>query len=523
MKRKLAEAQSNIANVFYGTLVAIKDEIVHELPKFRGIVFSLSAIFGDTPAQQDKIREGIDDGGPLTIPGRTLEELFTQALSSQKRLKSVFEALEERLQGIQAASSDTRTQQRMIANLKQAMGDFLTNSLPLFRYSSQRFVEIKDHPKTRRLLVEAKEQMKQEEMREARRAQEEADMKRYQALVGDSPSMVSFGSSSSLHSHDSSRGSSATSSMEKLVSKVVNKAQQTGNSLLSSAYQSISRSVENLNASHLIPDIAGVIPAICPTLGGIPLTLRGHNFHQNARVFVDGKPLAEWQVLWKSPQELTIISPPMAEEGPVDLAVQNPNQAQLGVLEGVLFCTNDPAIMETLFGSPHPPAAATAPHTSSSSSSSSASSSFPSSSPPSTTSSSPSSSSTTTSFSTLSISPKKSTLTTTTIAPESPSKRNSLVEQHELPPGYKAAISPSPFLLTPQGSEPIIGAPPAYASLAAPPKYTSQTNPPSHLPSSAIAPASSSSPSAAPNNNPPGAAATPSESMKVSRTFGSRV
>ena len=487
MKRKLAEAQNNIAIVFYGTLVAIKDEIVYELPKFRGIVFSLSAIFGDSPAQQDKIREGIDDGGSLPFPGRTLEELFTQAMASQKRLKSVFAALEERLQGIQAASNDTKTQQRMIANLKQAMADFLTNNLPLFRYSSQRFAEIKDHPKTRRLLVEAKEQVRQEEIQLARKAQEEVDMKRYQALVGEtgaSPAVVAAHSGSTPRSSGESSHSSVA---EKLVNKVVSKAQQvghTGNSLLSSAYHSISRQVENLNTSHLIPEIAGVIPAICPTLGGIPLTLRGHNFHQNVTVFVDQKPLAEWQVLWKSPQELTIISPPLANEGPVDLAVQNPNQSQLGILEGVLFCTNDPAIMETLFGSPQPAAApAIAPRPSA-----------PNPAPAASSSSSPS----TPSPSFLATSPKKAA----SFAPESPSKRSSLVEQHELPPGYRAAIAPSPFLLTGHDSEPIVGSPPSYATLPVAPKYTSQTNPPT---------------AAAPTGAPPS-----SEHMKVSRTFGSR-
>jgi hypothetical protein len=483
LKRRIVEAQSNIAVVLYGTLMAIKDEIVHELPKFRGIVFSLSAIFGDTPEQQDKIREGRDDGGPLPFSGRTLEELFTQGMSSQKRLKSVFAALEERLSGIQAASSDTKTQQRMIALLKQAMADFLTSSLPLFRFSSQRLAEIKDHPKTRRLLVEAKEDIRQEELNAARKEQEEADRKRYQALVGNAPTPV-FGSASTL-GEISGSPSSHPSFTDKLVAKVQKAGQ--------SAYHSISKQIENLNESHLIPEISGVIPAICPSMGGVPLALRGFNFHQNLRVYVNGKKLDEWQVLWKSPQEIMIISPPLEIEGPVDLEVENPNQASRGILEGVLFCTNDPAIIETFFGvsaiAPNPP-------TSSSSSSRNASdrtattdsnTNWSSSSPPSGT-------SPTSSLSTLSLTASPTKSSDRSVYGDS-GKRSTLVEPQQLPPGYAAAIAPSPFHLAPAHSEPVVGSPPSYATLATAPKYTSQTNPPTSEPASA---------------------------MKVSRTFGAR-
>lgn len=346
LKRKLAEAQNNIALVFYSTLMAIKDDISHELPKFRGIVFTLSSLFGDTPEKQEKIREMIDDGGPLLIPGKTLEELFTQGVSSQRRLKNVFSALEERLAGIQAASSDTRTQVRMIGNLKQAMHDFLQSSLPLYRFSSQRLAEIKDHPKTRRLLIEAKEQIRQDEIAAARRLQEEEDRKRYQALLGsdeNTPAFALVGSGAHLGQF-SSQTQSSTSSPSKSSSKPPNGP----NSILSAAWNSISS--KHSEQKHFIPEISGIIPAICPSMGGLPLSIKGFNFHPDARVFIANRRLEEWQVLWKSPNELTIISPQLELEGPVDISVENPNQEQRGVLEDVLFYTNDPTIMETVFG-----------------------------------------------------------------------------------------------------------------------------------------------------------------------------
>lgn len=353
-KRKLAEAQNNIALIFYTTLMAIKDEVVHELPKFRGIVFTLSSIFGDTPEQQEKIREMVDDGGPLLFPGRTLEELFTQGVASQKRLKSVFSALEERLAGIQAASNDTKTQQRMISNLKQAMHDFLQHSLPLFRFSAQRLAEIRDHPKTKRLLIAAKEQIRQEEINAARRLQEEADRKRYKALVGDEGSAPAF-AHGAAGAHLNANGSSQNrSGSDSFLSKVSHKAHQvghSGNSILHAAWNSISKPMENLDEAHYIPEISAITPAICPSMGGLPLSIKGFNFHPNARVYVGEKKLEEWQVLWKSPEELTVISPQSDNEGPLDVSVENPNQVQRGVLESVLFFTSDPDIMASLFGS----------------------------------------------------------------------------------------------------------------------------------------------------------------------------
>lgn len=378
LKRQLAEAQYNTALIFYTTLMTIKGEIDNELPGFRGVVFSLSALFGDTPQQQESIREMRDDGGPLLIPGRTLEELFTLAMSSQKRLKSVFSALEERLAGIQAASSDTKTQQRMIANLKQAMHDFLQHSLPLFRFSAQRLAEIRDHPKTRRLLVVAKEQIRQEEIDTARRIQEAAERKRYQELVGDNGGAPAFapGAGANLavnkptaerHSLDSSKSSSSHKHHGGNASNI-----------LSAAWHSLSKPMENLNASHYIPEIKGVIPAICPLMGGLPLAIKGINFHPNARVTVGNKRLEEWQVLWKSDQELTIISPQIDSEGCVDIIVENPNQSERGVLQDVLYYSNDPAIMESLFdtaaldiNSAPAPRKSTAPSSSSSHSTSS--------------------------------------------------------------------------------------------------------------------------------------------------------
>ena len=340
----MADAQNNMALIFYTTLMAIKDDVVHELPNFRGIVFTLSSIFGETPQQQEKIREMVDDGGPLLFPGLTLEELFTQGLASQKRLKSVFSALEERLASIQAASNDTKTQQRMIANLKQAMHDFLQHSLPLFRFSAQRLLEIRDHPKTKRLLILAKEQIRQEEINAARRIQEEADRKRYHALVGDDSAPPAFAPGAGAH---------LSSGLGTHAPQPSSKSKQGSNangSILSAAWNSISKPLDHLNSSHYVPEIAGIIPAICPSMGGLPLSIKGFNFHPNARVSIASKWLEEWQVLWKSSQELTVISPQSDYEGPVDVIVENPNQSTVGILEDVLFYTNDAAIMETIFG-----------------------------------------------------------------------------------------------------------------------------------------------------------------------------
>lgn len=483
-KRQLAEAQYNTALIFYTTLMTIKGEIDNELPGFRGVVFSLSALFGDTPEQQESIREMRDDGGPLLIPGRTLEELFTLSMSSQKRLKSVFIALEERLAGIQAASSDTKTQQRMIANLKQAMHDFLQHSLPLFRFSAQRLAEIRDHPKTRRLLVVAKEQIRQEEIDTARRIKEEAERKRYYELFGDSGAAPAFAPgaganlASSKPNERHSAGPSSSSSSHK------HHGGNTANSILSAAWHSISKPMEHLNSSHYIPEIKGVIPAICPLMGGLPLAIKGINFHPNARVTVGNKRLEEWQVLWKSDQELTIISPQIDAEGCVDIIVENPNQSERGILQDVLFYSNDPAIMETVFGTASLDMSSAPSPRKSTTSTNTASSSAP------------------------SYAPASSSYTSAARVSTSPPTKNGFYATSDFasaaqpvpsqPPGYSSTVSHSP---------PSYAEPPAY--IAAPSAHsTLSRSPPPYMP------ATSATPTSAPAQYslPPGYTSTPSPS-----------
>lgn len=68
------------------------------------------------------------------------------------------------------------------------------------------------------------------------------------------------------------------------------------------------------------PRVASLSPLSGENVGGTRLTLRGRDFDEKVAVFVCGLGA---RVIWRSPEELEVVTPPVARDGLVDLRVVN--------------------------------------------------------------------------------------------------------------------------------------------------------------------------------------------------------
>lgn len=157
--KKLQDKSSSITTdellQFHSDIKAAQRQIDSLLPKFQGLIYSLTSLFGDNA--DNIIKANIDDMRPFDAPFDAINELVNASLKLAPVLEAQFKKIEA-VKGILkfAVEHPTPRFQTLLLSIKSHFIEYNQINLPSFRVSSARLRDILSHSKLKRVLEEGR-------------------------------------------------------------------------------------------------------------------------------------------------------------------------------------------------------------------------------------------------------------------------------------------------------------------------------------------------------------------------------
>eukprot|EP01130_Rhizamoeba_saxonica_P019212 TRINITY_DN9870_c0_g1_i1.p1 TRINITY_DN9870_c0_g1~~TRINITY_DN9870_c0_g1_i1.p1 ORF type:complete len:491 (-),score=76.84 TRINITY_DN9870_c0_g1_i1:37-1509(-) len=353
MERK--NASKSRLSIWYNTMSTIRSHISRQMPRFRGIVYCLTGIDGDTETMRNEHLLVVLDGMEM----ETVLIMKNEACEIMVDLDANFKNLQSRLAKLIRIECNSDTEMQVLMNIKYSTNTFLTSNLPEFNNMGRNLMAFLESPEFNKRVERHNKQLLEKKREEKLRERAEREKKRWEEQYGEPFPTIprpdeEIQKPIATNVPPTEPVQKQSERENKLISSVFGifkpNTHGTNSTTDTTNMPLVEDTVEVQEIQDTKPNIKLVKPAILSCNGGIQITIQGRNFMPGIQVVIGdivvGKSFVE--LVNQDGRESLIVDTPPHDVGPVSIILINPDDQEV-TLEGVLYYTDDESLFEEVF------------------------------------------------------------------------------------------------------------------------------------------------------------------------------